>query len=628
MKSQWQKLSLDKINLLGIHLDLLQKQAKGLSGHIGEVFPDLSENSAWLGGDGEAWERGPYYIDGLIPLAYLINDKELIKKADFWLDSIMKSQDDTGFFGPQRNLDWWPRAVVLKAMVSAYYATGRKDILVFLEKYLDYMIRHLDESPFGLWGYARGVEGKEALDFLKEFKTKVNLDELENKWKDNTMDWQGIFNDFEYELPTHHYLNKYLFRFVKKFIVFFDNIAKKKKNPKILSKEKIIKDRSTKNQIVFHATHGVNIAMAFKYLMYFDNDTISMFEAIDKVNKYHGNALGLFSADEHLNGPTPDTGVELCTVVEMMYSMEEALRVTGSMEAADRLDTYAYNALLATITKDFTAHQYVQQVNQLDCMVKRHNFYDINKYANTFGVEPNYGCCAANMHQGWPKMFMSAVMKNDKGLVIFTYVNGSYKVDYKDGYILIEVLTNYPFGDTVGIRCIESTVKTDKELILRIPYLAKTDIKLNGETVTIENKEHYIVKSVKKGDEIKLDFSFDIKTLFNADGSVSIKRGSLLYALNIKSEEFYIKGEKPFYDRGYRPLEDSNVGVLFKNNRFIVKDYSFVDDKENFFGNTSSLIVLGYDIKTGEEKELEFIPYGNTILRRTQFDWKNVGEKK
>ncbi len=624
MKSQWQKLSLDKINLSGIHFDLLQKQAKGLSGHIGEVFPDLSENSAWLGGDGEAWERGPYYLDGLIPLAYLIKDKELIKKADFWLDSIMKSQENSGFFGPQRNLDWWPRAVVLKAMVSAYYATDRKDILVFLEKYLDYMNKHLDESPFGLWGYARGMEGKEVLDFLREFKIKVNLDELESKWKGNTMDWQGIFNDFEYELPTHHYLNKYLFRFVKKFIVFFDNIAKKKKNPKILSKDKIIKDRATKNQIVFHATHGVNLAMAFKYLMYFDNDTLSMFEAIDKVNKYHGNALGLFSADEHLNGPTPDTGVELCTVVEMMYSMEETLRVTGSMEAADRLDTYAYNALLATITKDFTAHQYVQQVNQLDCMVKRHNFYDINKYANTFGVEPNYGCCAANMHQGWPKMFMSAVMKNDKGLVVFTYVNGSYKVDYEEGYVLIEVVTNYPFGDNVVIRCLESTVKTDKELILRIPYLAKTDINLNGEIVTIENEEQYIVKSVKKGDEIKLDFSFDINTIFNSDDSVSIKRGPLLYALDIKSEEFYIKGEKPFYDRGFKPLEDSSVGVLLANNQVIVTDYKFVDDKENFFGNASTLMVLGYDIKTGKEKELELISYGNTILRRTQFDWKNV----
>ncbi len=624
MKSQWQKLPLDKINLRGIHLDLLQRQAKGLSGHIGEVFPDLSENSAWLGGDGEAWERGPYYIDGLIPLAYLIKDKELIKKADFWLNSIMKSQDDKGFFGPQRNLDWWPRAVVLKAMVSAYYATGRKDIIVFLEKYLDYMNKHIDESPFGLWGYARGMEGKETLDFLRELGTKVNLDDLESKWKENTMDWQGIFSNFNYVKPTHHYLNKYLFRFVKKFIVFFDNIQKKKKSPKIISKDKIIKNRSTKNQLVFHVTHGVNLAMAFKYLMYLDEDIKSMFQAIDTVNKFHGNALGLFSADEHLNGPTPDTGVELCTVVEMMYSMEEALRVTGSMEAADRLDTYAYNALLATITKDFTAHQYVQQVNQLDCLVKRHNFYDVNKHANTFGVEPNYGCCAANMHQGWPKMFMSSVMKNNDGLIVFTFVNGSYQIDFYDGFVLIEVITNYPFKDNVIIKCIDSTVRSDKDLIIRIPYLAKAIANCNDRIETIENKDQYLVKSIRKGDEIKLDFSFDVKTLFNTDGSVSIKRGPLLYALPIKSEEFYLKGYKPFYDRGYKPLEDREIGIFLKDNQAIVKNYKYIGNNQLFFENTSSLTVMGYDVITGDKKEIELIPYGFTILRRTQFEWKNT----
>lgn len=624
MKSKWQKISLDKINISGIHLDLLQAQAKGLSGHIGEVFPDLSENSAWLGGDGEAWERGPYYIDGLIPLAYLVKDEELINQANHWLDSIIKSQDDSGFFGPQRNLDWWPRAVVLKAMVSAYYATGRKDIIDFLEKYLEYMIKHIDESPFGLWGYARGMEGLETLDLLSGLGTNVNLDDLEHKWKSNTMDWQGIFAEFEYKKPTHHYLNKYLFRFVKKFIVFFDNIAKKKKKPKIISKEEIIKSRTTKNQMVFHATHGVNLAMAFKYLIYFDKDTLSMFQAIDKVNKYHGNALGLFSSDEHLNGSTPDTGIELCMVVEMMYSMEEALRVTGSMEAADRLDTYAYNALLATITKDFTAHQYVQQVNQLDCLVKRHNFYDIDKFANTFGIEPNYGCCAANMHQGWPKMFMSSVMKSEEGLVIFSYVSGSYQIDFSDGYILVGIDTNYPFADGVVIKCLESTVKTDKKLVLRIPYSVKTKVEINKDITEESDIEQYVIKSLIKGDEIKLEFNFAVSTIFNPDGTVSVRRGPLLYALPIESKEFHIKGEPPFYDRGFKPLEDKQIGFLLNNKQVIINDYNQTINKSSFFDNKSILRVMGYDILTGDKKEVELIPYGRTILRRTHFEWKNI----
>jgi hypothetical protein len=45
----------------------LEIQAKGLSGHLDETWADVGPNSGWLGGSGESWERGPYYLDGLIP---------------------------------------------------------------------------------------------------------------------------------------------------------------------------------------------------------------------------------------------------------------------------------------------------------------------------------------------------------------------------------------------------------------------------------------------------------------------------------------------------------------------------------------------------------------------------------
>ena len=46
----------------------LEIQANGLSGHLDETWADVGPNSGWLGGTGESWERGPYYLDGLIPL--------------------------------------------------------------------------------------------------------------------------------------------------------------------------------------------------------------------------------------------------------------------------------------------------------------------------------------------------------------------------------------------------------------------------------------------------------------------------------------------------------------------------------------------------------------------------------
>src|SRR5882762_2836784 len=59
----------------------LRIQADGLSGHLDEFWPDVGPNSGWLGGTGESWERGPYFLDGLVPLAYLLDDPSLKAKA-------------------------------------------------------------------------------------------------------------------------------------------------------------------------------------------------------------------------------------------------------------------------------------------------------------------------------------------------------------------------------------------------------------------------------------------------------------------------------------------------------------------------------------------------------------------
>ncbi len=74
-KPYLETLPASRISPAGPFLDLLKKQAAGLSGHLPDLFPDVSTSSAWLGGDGESWERGPYYLDGLVPLSFLLQTK-------------------------------------------------------------------------------------------------------------------------------------------------------------------------------------------------------------------------------------------------------------------------------------------------------------------------------------------------------------------------------------------------------------------------------------------------------------------------------------------------------------------------------------------------------------------------
>ena len=49
----------------------LEVQAEGLSGNLDKIWPDVRD-SRWIGGDREGWERVPYWLDGFIPLAYLL----------------------------------------------------------------------------------------------------------------------------------------------------------------------------------------------------------------------------------------------------------------------------------------------------------------------------------------------------------------------------------------------------------------------------------------------------------------------------------------------------------------------------------------------------------------------------
>ena len=77
----------------------LEIQAAGLSGHLDQVWPDIRD-SRWIGGDKDGWERVPYWLDGFIPLAWLLEDKDLQARAKRYIDAILAQQQETAGFAP------------------------------------------------------------------------------------------------------------------------------------------------------------------------------------------------------------------------------------------------------------------------------------------------------------------------------------------------------------------------------------------------------------------------------------------------------------------------------------------------------------------------------------------------
>ena len=92
-ESRFMELPIGAVKADGWLRQQLVLQKEGLTGHLDELYRNVvGPRNAWLGGDGDAWERGPYWIDGLLPLAYLLDDKDLKDKAQVWVEAILGSQ--------------------------------------------------------------------------------------------------------------------------------------------------------------------------------------------------------------------------------------------------------------------------------------------------------------------------------------------------------------------------------------------------------------------------------------------------------------------------------------------------------------------------------------------------------
>jgi hypothetical protein len=520
----FQPLPLTAVMPKGWLLDQLRIQSKGLSGHLDEFWPDLGPNSAWLGGSGEGWERGPYFLDGLVPLAYLTKDSTLIAKVHKWMDWTLDHQRADGWLGPEKNTDWWPNYVMLKALTQFQEATGDARVVPAMQRYFAYQAAHLDQRPLKEWAIFRWHDEVLSVLWLYNRTGDRGLLDLARKLHQQGHDWEAQYANFQ-------------------------------------TREKVTKQQANLS------THGVNTAMALKaaavwWLITGDpGDRASLYQMFEALDRYHGQPAGIFAADEHLSGRDPSQGTELCAVVEAMFSLEQDLAILGDAAFGDRLERIAYNALPATLSKDLWAHQYDQQANQVMCSISNHRWATNGPESNIFGLEPNFGCCTANMHQGWPKLAASLWMATaDNGLAAVAY--GPSQVTANG--VTIEERTDYPFRDTVTLT-VNSARPATFPLVLRIPAWALgATVRINGqEQPNVKPGEFFRVsREWKSADRVDLRFPMTVRTSTWFNNSIAIERGPLVYSLKIGESWNKIKQTGPAVDWEVYPTTPWNYALV------------------------------------------------------------------
>ena len=597
--------------------DQLRAQADGLSGHIDEFWPDIKD-SGWIGGKAEGWERVPYWMDGLTPLAYQLDDATLKAKVFRYIDYALKHQQEDGWIGPQQSTspsgtyqprDPWPVYVMLKVFIQYYSASGDERVIPAMQKYLKVLDKQLDERPLFEWNKSRWQDLVLCIHWLYDRTGEPWLLDLAEKAHRQGYDWIKHFEEFSF------------------------------------------KDRAEKWT---QESHVVNNAMGIKTpgvwyrQSHNEADRAMVLKAIAALDQYHGTFTGVFTGDECLAGKMPSQGTETCAVVEYLFSLETAFSALGDPALGDRLERIAYNALPAPFSDDMWAHQYDQQANQVVCKVSKEHVYATNgPDANLFGLEPNYGCCTANLHQGWPKFTEHLWMKGgtpDEGLSAVAYAPCSLSTPIKEAKVAVVVDTQYPFEDTITIR-----VTVDKPVAfpihLRIPAWTKAPTLKIGKTKTssLTAGTMQVVSRTWVGTtELKLHFPMTVRAERRYNGAISIERGPLAYSLKIGTEWRYLRGERPHADwevypttpwnyalaidetkpetsvrfkqrkMGHLPFSQDGVTVALKVKGSLVQDWKFEK-------NAAAPPPQSPVIRTNPLEELTLIPYGSAKLRVTEF---------
>jgi len=644
------ELPLGTIQPQGWLRDELRRMALGMTGNLDAWYPEVcGPRNAWLGGDGDCWERGPYWIDGLYPLAKLLEDEQLEAKAQAWIEWTLENQREDGYIGPRtienrseppprgaqtiKPDDWWPRMVMLKILQQHYMATADQRVLECLDKYFRYQLKTLPEAPLyepdnprsgSWWAAQRGGDNLMVVLWFYNVTGEEYLLELADLIYQQTVpvtDWFGPGPE-----------NKLRRRADQGDTLHCVNLAQMMKTP-------VIRWQQDPQQRHLDAVK----------------------HAFQTIRTFHGQPHGLYGGDESLHGDAPNRGSELCTAVEMMYSLEKMFEVTGDPALADRLERIAFNVLPTQCTSDYRGRQYFQQTNQVQCTFGERDFFQDRGDRVVYGLLRGYPCCTCNLHQAWPKFAQHLwLASRDGGLAVAAYAPSRVTTSVADNVpVALTMNTEYPFKATTTIE-ISTENPIQFPLHLRIPgWATEAEIQVNGTPLDPPRpgSMHIVRRTWVDGDTLTIRFPMKLRTSTWYARSKVIERGPLVYALDLRpvwSEQVEPRPEgvpQSAMHRGYREARtDSDWNVALPG--FVLGDLDRnirVEEVEEIPANpwtheTAPVRLHTRGVKLPywkmdrnsaappplspapapeqvDIKPITLIPYGSSTLRIAEFPW-------
>ncbi|MDA0765843.1 MAG: glycoside hydrolase family 127 protein [Verrucomicrobia bacterium] len=487
---------------------------EGMTGHLDEYDPVFQ--FGWLGqrlgttgesAPGEGWplEQSAYWIDGAVRLGHVLHDDALLARVLPRLEKIAEAgRDNDSYLWWREKFSWdgrngppvegfnlWSCAVLGRALIAQYEATGDRKWLACIERFFDTM------PADALFPISRSTVNLETLHEAGRLGADAGI-------------WNGVL----------------------------DAARRLRREDDAWSREKYWSAMKPKD-----AEHGVTFNELAKLpllLLAGTGDESFRRATLDRYHtlyEKHQLPYGVNSASERLAGIGALQATESCNVSDLIWSHLWMLRLLGDPLDGDRIETAFFNAAPACVSRDCRRHVYYQSPNR---PVPKPGPKGPGHPTNAdFAKTQKPLCCTGNIPRIVPNYIIHMWMTTpDHGLAATLYGPCTARAKVADGVeVTLAATTDYPFGEEIVV-----TVTPAKPvrcpLYFRIPgWCENPSFEVNGAALEAAERTNgflRIERTWSAGDTVAIRFPMPPRVVKGRESGgapyACVHAGPLLFA--------------------------------------------------------------------------------------------------
>ena len=496
---------------LKYQLDLM---TEGLMGRLYETSEFLTPENGWLKPEGRGWEEQPYWFRSFVKLAVLTRNERCLKVAAEWVEKILATQDESGWFGPRELAprtfpngvvasDVWGHMVMCEALLSWYEHTGDVRVKELLRKFFLFCARQREDTFIHTARRPKGSNWHLSIQYARAGDMIPCVFRV-------------------YEMTGE-----------RELLGLTDMLYRKLQPPGALFLDK----------------HNVNFAERFAYWALYSRRSGSAAHRASADYWYDLHMAewgqmprGAFAADENcrVGRVDPRNGTETCTWGELTRSFQHLSDLDAERRWADRNEDIVFNHAPASYTPDWKELHYITAANQLNLDARTDHDYD-NRPPMVAYSSIIYRCCRHNAGVTFPIFTENLVKKaRDGALVFWMYAPNSGKTVLEGNAVSWTLDTRYPFRETAKL-----TVTAAKPLTARFRVPGWATSFRAGEATAAAGAASLDVALPAGTTTLDLAMGAVCKyTAWPRSGGVTIDRGPLSYSLAIPEKYGRVKRPK------------------------------------------------------------------------------------